>query len=33
MGPVKSNPHFEKGKSGIIGFKDMEEKISLPANV
>jgi hypothetical protein len=28
---MKSNPHFEKGKSSRIGCKGIEEKFYLPA--
>jgi hypothetical protein len=31
MGPMKSNPHLEKGKSGRTSCKGIAEKFSLPA--
>jgi hypothetical protein len=32
IGPIKSRPHFEKGKLGRTGVKGMEEICSFPAN-
>jgi hypothetical protein len=31
IGPIKSNPHFEKGKSGRTSCKGMVERRSFPA--
>jgi hypothetical protein len=31
IGPTKSNPHLEKGKSGKTGCKGLREIFSLPA--
>ena len=32
IGPIKSNPHFEKGKSGRTGCNNMAERHSFLAN-
>ena len=32
IGPIKSNPHFEKGKSGRTSCNGMDERHSFPAN-
>jgi hypothetical protein len=32
IGPIKSNPHFEKGNFGRTGSNGMAERHSFPAN-
>jgi hypothetical protein len=33
IGPMKSKPHFEKGKPGRTSSKGMAERRSFPANI